>query len=51
MLFRVLVLIFVLIAGVLLFAATRPDSVRIERSITIAAAPEKIFPLINDFHN
>ena len=30
--------------------ATRPDSFRIERSATFKAAPEKVFPLINDFH-
>ena len=39
-----------LIAGVLVFAATRPDTFRVERSITVNAPPEKIFPLINDFH-
>jgi uncharacterized protein YndB with AHSA1/START domain len=51
MLFRALVLISALIAGVLIFAATRPDLIRIERSTTINAPPEKIFPLIDDFHN
>lgn len=30
-------------------AATRPDTFRLERSIAISAAPERIFPLINDF--
>lgn len=38
------------IAALLAYAATRPDSFRVERRITIAAAPEKIFPLINDLH-
>src|SRR5580704_12500697 len=51
MLFRALVLISALIAGVLIFAATRPDLIRIERSTTINAPPEKIFPFIDDFHN
>ena len=37
------------LAAVLLFAATRPDSFRVERSITIKAPPEKVFPLIEDF--
>lgn len=37
-----------LIAGVLLYAATRPDSFRVERSTRIEAPAEKIFPLIND---
>lgn len=44
------ILILLAIAAVLIFAATRPDSFRVERSIKIKAAPEKIFPFINDFH-
>ena len=40
----------VLIVAVLLYAATRPGTLHVERSATINAAPEKIFPLINDFH-
>ncbi len=39
-----------LVVGVLAFAATRPDTFRVERSIVVNAAPEKIFPLVNDFH-
>ena len=31
-----------------IFAATRPDDFRVERSINIAASPEKIFPMINE---
>jgi hypothetical protein len=38
------------IAGLLGYAATRPDSFRIERSATIAAPPERILPFIEDFH-
>jgi len=37
-------------AGLLIYAATRPDSFRIERSAPIKAPPEKIFAIINDFH-
>jgi hypothetical protein len=33
---------------VLAVAATRPDSFRVQRSASMKAAPEKIFPLIND---
>lgn len=40
----------VVVAAVLLYATTRPDSFRVERSASIKAPPEKIFPLINDFH-
>ena len=37
------------IVGVLAYAATRPDDFRVQRSATIKAPPEKIFPFINDF--
>jgi hypothetical protein len=40
--------IVILITGVLLLAATRPGSFLVHRSIGIKAAPEKIFPFIND---
>lgn len=46
----VAVLIVVLIALVLIYAATRPDNFHVGRSISIKAAPEKIFALINDLH-
>ncbi len=36
------------IAGVLIYAATRPDSFRVERSIAIQSPPDKVFGLIND---
>jgi hypothetical protein len=39
----------VLMAAVLVYAATGPDTFRVYRSATIKAPPEKIFPLINDF--
>ena len=41
----------VVIAAILILAATKPDTFRVQRSITIKAPPEKIFPLINDFHS
>ena len=37
-----------LIAGILVYAATKPDSFRVQRSASIKAPPDKIFPLIND---
>lgn len=40
----------VLIAAVLIYAATKPDDFRVVRSTTIKAPPEKIFPLISDLH-
>ena len=39
----------VLIVAVLIYAATKPDNFRIERTTTIKAPPERIFALINDF--
>jgi uncharacterized protein YndB with AHSA1/START domain len=46
---RIAIVVVVLIAGVLGYAATRPDSFRVERAATIKAPPEKIFTLLNDF--
>jgi hypothetical protein len=39
-----------LVAGVLLFALTKPDRFRVERRISIQAPPEKVAPLVADFH-
>ena len=39
-----------LILIVLLLAARKPNTFKIERSATIQAQPEKVFPLVNDFH-
>ena len=51
MLLKIVLGVLVLVAAVLLLAAVKPGTFRIERSIVINASPEKIFPLINDFHN
>lgn len=40
----------VLIAGVLIFATTKPDTFRVQRATSIKAPPEKVFALINDFN-
>jgi uncharacterized protein YndB with AHSA1/START domain len=39
-----------LIAAILIYAATKPDSFSVERTTAIAAPAEKIFPLIDDLH-
>lgn len=39
----------ILIAIVLIVAAMRPDTFRVQRSIDIDAPAEKVFPLINDY--
>ncbi len=41
----------VAIAAVLIYATTRPDSFRVQRTATIQAPPERIYPLIEDFRN
>jgi carbon monoxide dehydrogenase subunit G len=41
--------VIVLIAGVLIFAGMKPDVFRVQRSASIKAPPEKIFPFVNDF--
>jgi hypothetical protein len=38
------------VAVVAIYAATKPDSFSVQRSIAIKAPPEKIFAIINDFH-
>lgn len=43
-------IVLILLVVVILYATTRPDSFRIQRSIRINAAPDKVFPLVNDFH-
>ncbi len=40
----------VALAAVLVLAARKPDSFRVQRAITIQAPPDRIFALINDFH-
>jgi hypothetical protein len=40
----------VLVVGLLVLILTRPGHFRIERSAHVAAPPDVIFPLINDFH-
>ncbi len=41
----------ILIAVVVVLAAMRPDTFRVQRSIDINAPADKIFPLINDYRN
>ena len=43
------VVVVVVVAGILIYAATKPDTFRVQRTVTIKASPEKIFALINDF--
>jgi uncharacterized protein YndB with AHSA1/START domain len=44
------VVLAIAIAVVLILAATKPDTLRVQRATVVKAPPEKVFPLINDFH-
>ncbi len=51
MIMRIVLAIVVLIAVLCSFAAMKPKTFRIQRSIAIKAPPETVFALINDIHN
>jgi len=44
------VVLAIAIAVVLILAATKPNTLRVQRATSIRAPADKIFPLINDFH-
>ena len=44
------VVLAVAVAIVLILAMTKPNTFSVQRAATVKAPPEKIFPLINDFH-
>jgi uncharacterized protein YndB with AHSA1/START domain len=47
---NIAIVIVLAIAAVFIYAATKPDTFRIERSTTIQAPPEKIAAYLTDFH-
>lgn len=48
MLKKIAVVVLVVVAGFLAFVASRPGSFRVERSTSVAAPPERIYPLVAD---
>src|SRR5438093_13226167 len=48
---KIALVIVVLVAALLIYAATRPDALHVQRAASIKAPPEKILPPINDFHS
>ncbi|MGH8626978.1 MAG: SRPBCC family protein [Gammaproteobacteria bacterium] len=44
-------IVVVLLAALLAFAATKPDIFRVQRATSIKTPPEKIFALIDDLHS
>lgn len=51
MLTKLLIAVVVVIAALLIYASTRPNDFRVERSATFKAAPDKVYAQLNDLHN
>lgn len=48
---KILAGIAVLLAIILIYGAFQPGNFHVQRTVSIQAPPEKVFPLINDYHN
>src|SRR4051812_39922986 len=44
-----IVVLLVVVVGILIYAATKPNDFRVERRLTIKASPERIYAQIADF--
>jgi hypothetical protein len=44
------IIVAVAVVAILFYAANKPDKFRVQRTTNIKAAPERIFPLIDDLH-
>ena len=51
MILKIALSVSLVVVALLLFAATKPNSFRVQRSITIHASQEKVFSLINDLRS
>ncbi|MFM9912260.1 MAG: SRPBCC family protein [Methylophilaceae bacterium] len=51
MLKMIFIVLIMLVVTALILAALKPDNFSISRTVSIKATPEKIAPLISDFHN
>ena len=51
MLKKILIVLILAIAGLMAFAATRPGTYEVSRSIAVVVAPERVHALANAFHN
>lgn len=49
MLKKIAIAIVVVIAAILIYAATRPDTFRVERTASMKAPPEKVYAVLSDF--
>jgi hypothetical protein len=48
---KLLMVLVVISLPILIYGAFKPGAFRVERTITIHAPAEKIFPFVNDYHN
>jgi len=46
----ILIILVVIIAGILIYASTKPDTFSVTRKLVIKASPDVLFTEINDFH-
>ncbi len=51
MILKIILVIALLVAAILIFAAAKPNTFHIQRSIVVQATPDKVFALINDLRN
>lgn len=51
MLKTLLIIVVVIVLGVLGLASLQPNSFTVQRQVSVSAAPDKLFALINDFHH
>jgi len=49
MLKKIAIVLVIVVAALLIYAATKPDTFRVQRTASIKAPAEKIYPLISDF--
>lgn len=47
---KILIVLAVIVAGVLGLASTQPDTFTVQRTASVKAPPDKIYPLVADFH-
>lgn len=47
---EITITILVLVVGLLVIIATRPDTYTVQRSASIQVRPTKVYPLVSDFH-
>lgn len=45
------IIVVVLLAALFIIAGTKPDTIHVERSANIAAPPDRIYPLIDNFNH